>query len=121
MTVLRGRLGGLIALVLATALAGCATKKIDWAGRIGTYTYEQAVVEIGPPDKKEKLTDGTIVAEWLTRRGYHELYATGGYYSAPYGYWGYPPVYFDTYAPDRFIRLTFGPDGKLQSWKKLTK
>ncbi len=58
-----------LAIVLLAALAvGCATSKIDWAGRVGTYTFDQAVLDLGPPDKQAKLTDGTVVAEWLTRR-----------------------------------------------------
>jgi len=109
------------ALLLAPLLAGCATRKIDWSGRVGHYTFDQAIAEIGPPDKQAKLTDGTLVAEWLTRRGYHQVYATGGYYGSPYRSWPYPPTYVDTYAPDYFLRLTFGPDGRLQAWKKLTK
>lgn len=50
-------------------VTGCATQKINWAGRVGAYTFDQAVVELGPPDKQAKLTDGSVVAEWLTRRG----------------------------------------------------
>ncbi len=30
------------------AVAGCATAKIDWAGRVGNYTFDQAVVELEP-------------------------------------------------------------------------
>jgi hypothetical protein len=53
---------------LALLLAGCATQKIDWAARTGNYTFDQAVIEFGPPDKHAKLTDNTVIAEWLTRR-----------------------------------------------------
>ena len=109
------------ALLLAGLLGGCATRKIDWSARVGTYTFDKAVAEIGPPDKQAKLTDGTLVAEWLTRRGSRQVYATGGYYGPPYGGLAYPPTFVDTYSPDYFLRLTFGPDGRLQAWKKLTK
>ena len=57
-------------LALCLFLVGCASTKIDWNSRIGNYTYDQAVTELGPPDKQAKLTDGTVVAEWMTRRGY---------------------------------------------------
>ena len=109
------------ALFLAVLLGGCATRKIDWGARVGTYTFDQAVAEIGPPDKQAKLTDGTLVAEWLTRKGYRQVYATGAYYGYPYGGMGYPPTIVDTYSPDYFLRLTFGADGRLQAWKKLAK
>ena len=113
----------LVALVFATFLAGCASPKIDWAGRIGGYTYDQAVVEFGPPDKQAKLEDGTIVADWLTRHGYTHSYGAGGYFG-PRGYGSYSPYagpYLESYSPDYFLRLTFGSEGKLKSWKKFAK
>lgn len=101
-------------------LAGCATQKTDWAGRIGSYTYDQAILELGPPDKQAKLDDGMIVAEWLTRRGY--VYWSPAFGSSPWSYYGpYYPAYVEGYAPDYFLRLIFGPDGKLKSWKKFAR
>jgi len=110
--------------LLVLCLAGCATTKIDWNSRIGKGTYDETVVEIGPPDKQATLRDGTIVAEWITRRATHTTAVVSGYYGAGYYYPGafYGPVaptYVDSYALDFILRLTFGPDGKLQSWKKL--
>jgi hypothetical protein len=107
-------------LLLTGWLAGCATRRIDWGSRVGSYTFDQAIVEIGPPDKQAKLTDGTLVAEWLTRRGYHQIYAGGFYRSSSY-YEPYPLHYVDAYSPDFFLRLTFGADGRLQSWKQYAK
>lgn len=101
-------------------IVGCATgPRIDWASRIGNYTYEQAILELGPPDKNATLTDGTVVAEWLTQRGYAYSYAPSYRYS-PYHYGPiYQPTYIDTYAtPDVFLRLIFAPDGRLQDYKK---
>jgi hypothetical protein len=46
-------------------VGGCVTQKIDWSARVGNYTYAQAVMELGPPDKSAKLTDGTVVATGL--------------------------------------------------------
>jgi len=103
-------------------LAGCATTKIDWNSRVGNYTYDQAVAELGPPDKSAKLSDGTTVAEWLTQRGYAR-----GSVGVMYGY-GYPhyyhpwyPYYSEPPSPDYYIRLTFGPEGKLQAYKRVTR
>lgn len=95
--------------------SGCATKpKIDWNARVGNYTFDDAVKEFGPPDKSAKLSDGTMICEWLLIRGYtrgHYVYFPG---SLPY-YWTEPP------SPDRFLRLTFSPDGKLVEWKKVSR
>jgi len=47
--------GEWLALILAAlVLAGCVTQKIDWSARVGNYTYDQAVMELGPPDKSAK-------------------------------------------------------------------
>jgi hypothetical protein len=97
-------------------LTGCATQRVDWPARVGHYTYDQAVTEMGPPDKQAKLNDGTLVAEWLMDRGGTYAYNTPG----PYG--PFYPSYVNTYtAPSRFVRLTFGPDGQLTAWKRFYK
>jgi hypothetical protein len=112
--------GGFLAVALTFVLMGCATPGIDWSGRIGNYTFDQAVLELGPPDKQAKLEDGTVVAEWLTRRGY--AYSSPAFGYSPWSYYGpYHPVYVDSRMPDYFLRLTFGPDGKLTAWKKLAR
>src|SRR5437867_1272898 len=108
----------LIALAfLGSFLAGCATHRIDWASRIGNYPYDQAVVDFGPPDKYAKLSDGTVVAEWLIQRGYAHSYATFGYGCYPWYHGPYYPAYLDSSSPDYFLRLTFAPDGRLRAWK----
>ena len=97
-------------------LAGCATQRVDWAGRVGQYTYEQAVLDMGPADKHAKLADGTIVAEWLISRG--STYA----YGSPGAYGPYYSGYINTYTtPNSYLRLTFGPSGQLTAWKKFYK
>jgi hypothetical protein len=113
----------LVSLGLCFLIAGCSTNKIDWNSRIGNYTYDQAVTELGPPDKSAKLTDGTTVADWMTQRG-HSGGSAGFAYGYPYGYYYPGPFYHhydETYSPDYFIRLTFNPDGKLHSWKRLAR
>lgn len=110
-------------LISFVLLCGCATQRVDWATRVGNYTFDQAIAEIGPPDKQARLTDGSTVAEWLTRRGYREVYPVGAYhFHGPYHhYYPYRATYVDSYSPDYFLRLTFGPDGRLTAWKKLTR
>jgi hypothetical protein len=109
-----GRLGGMALLLLLLCFLGCATGRIDWNSRIGGYSYDQAVLELGPPDKAAQLTDGTVVGEWLMYRG------RAGYTQRVYSY----RHVWDTYdppLPDRFVRLTFGPDGMLQQWRNVAK
>jgi hypothetical protein len=101
-------------------LAGCIGPKIDWAARTGNYTFDQAVMEYGPPDKSAKLTDGTTVAEWLTRRG-QVIVTPQPFITSPGGYLGPVPMYNQTYMPAIFLRLTFDANGKLKDEKKFTR
>ncbi len=106
-------------MFLGVLLGGCATTHIDWASRVGVYTYDQAVLEFGPPDKFAKLGDGTVVAEWLTQRGYAYAYNPWVYSYGPYWYGPYYPGYYNVYSsPNQYLRLTFGTDGRLKEWKK---
>jgi hypothetical protein len=108
---------------LAILFTGCATqKKIDWAGRVGNYTFDQAVTELGPPDKQAKLQDGTVVAEWLIRRGYTYVYSSPAFASSyPYSFGGPSAGVTSGTSPDYYLRLTFAPDNRLKAWKKFAK
>jgi hypothetical protein len=110
-----------IALVVLSVLAlvGCAAiPRIDWTARMGHYSYDQAVKDFGPPDKYAKLTDGTIVAEWMTQRG-RVVVETEPFYPGPYGAVGPMPMasYSEIYSPNYYMRLTFAPDGLLEAYK----
>jgi hypothetical protein len=111
------------AVLAALAVAGCATERIDWAARVGHYTYNQAVNDFGPPDKSARLTDGTTVAEWMTERGEIIVAPEGPYFVGPHRYFGpaFVPDYSETYFPGRYLRLTFGADGTLTAEKELAK
>lgn len=109
----------LAACLVATLSAGCATTKpVDWHSRAGSYTYQQVVAELGPPDNSTTLADGRIVAEWITRRAWGSAFAvgpgsSGGPGGAPAG---------QTFGPrERLLRLTFGLNGKLAEGKETTR
>ena len=110
------RLVAALVIVLAILFAGCATHRIDWNSRIGNYTFDQAVTELGPPDKQAKLSDGSLVTEWVSR------YYNGGTAVVGAGYYGYPggvgvvstpPSYYESK-----LRLTFGTNHVLTAWSK---
>ena len=99
---------GVLLAMLSFIFAGCkSTPKVDWNSRIGNYTYDQSVAEFGPPDKTAKLSDGKTVADWIK-------HSNGGGVSFGVG----TGVGTSTGYPDRVLRLTFGPDGKLLEFKK---
>lgn len=113
----------LLALVMAIGPAGCVTsQKQRWTQRVGQYTYDDAVKELGPPERKETTSDGTLVAEWVLRRvqtygvpsvgwgmgwGWRGRWAMG---------WGGTDIHS---TPEVSLQLHFGPDKRLQSWKEV--
>jgi hypothetical protein len=111
-----------LAALAALALAGCVTQRVDWTVRMGHYSYDQAVKDFGPPDKYAKLTDGTVIAEWLTQRG-RVIVQPETFYPGPYGAGGPMPttMYSEMYAPNYYMRLSFAPDGLLEAYKDIVR
>lgn len=112
----------LAALLIASLLPwiGCATKRIDWDARVGAYTLDDAVRELGPPDKSAQLSDGSTVADWIAARGFRTATTFGGgwYPYGPYAWGGPSYVVVDPPPPDRILRLNFDPQGNLVSWQR---
>lgn len=101
------------------SLCGCLGPRIDWGSRVGSYTYDQAVLELGPPDRKEELSDGTKVVEWLTNRGLmHGSVDT--FYGPRFG-GPYIQHYSQFPSPDEYLRLTFDPQGRLRNWRNVSR
>jgi hypothetical protein len=110
-----------LALLAALLFAGCVTQPVDWQARVGNYTQDQAIADLGPPDKSAKLSNGTVVDEWLTSRA-HVIEAPEPYFLPRGAYFGPDtPSYSEIYAPDYFLQLTFAPDGKLKAWKQFAR
>lgn len=111
-----------LGLAACLLLAGCkTTPPVDWNARIGNYTYDQAVNDLGPPDKTAKLDNGQTVADWITSQ------RQGGSVSIGTGFWGGGHQSgmgvgvgqtVGGSQRDRILRLTFGPDNQLLSWWK---
>lgn len=103
----------LLTTLLALLATACTTPpKIDWDARVGTYTFDLAVKDMGPPEKSASLADGARVADWLVARGRSNPI----YHSFPDGRVIRTEGVRD---PDRLLRLTFAPDGKLKEWKRV--
>ena len=107
----------LLAMVGLLATGCASTPKVDWDSRVGSFTYDQAVVELGPPDRESKLTDGRKVAEWVVgRKGSGGLSIGFGSYSGPVGVGVSKSV--GPGPQDKVLRLSFDEQGKLQSWAR---
>ena len=111
-------------LVLACWMAGgCMTGTTKrWNQRVGGYSYDEAVKEMGPPDKKETTSDGVTVAEWVVQRSQVYGWPSGGW-GAGWGWrgrWGWAGTDIHS-TPERALRLYFGPDKRLQTWKDIVR
>ena len=102
----------------ALVVAGCATTKpIDWNSRVGIYTFDQAVTELGPPDKQARLSDGKTVAQWITHREGGTSFSVGtGFVGGNTGFGVGQTV--GTGYRDRVLTLTFGTNNVLAAWSK---
>ncbi len=103
-------------------LAGCkTTPPVDWQARVGTYTYDQAVTELGPPDRQATLTDGQTVAKWVSHRSGGSSIGVGtGFFSGGYGGGSAVGVGMGQNLgnADRVLTLTFGTNKVLSAWSK---
>ncbi|HEY5915064.1 MAG TPA: hypothetical protein VJA21_31100 [Verrucomicrobiae bacterium] len=112
---------GLSCLLLAALLIaqpGCTSKpRPDWNQRIGNLTFEEAVQELGPPASSTPLEDGTRAAEWFLKPGPQISFGLGTAASTERGgVAAGQSVALPT--KGHYLRLAFGPDGKLQRWEK---
>jgi len=105
-----------IGVVLAGIAAGCASGP-NWNQRIGHYAYDDAVQEFGPPESKETLTDGTLVADWMLSSGRIVSSPSLGYRHRRH--WGSAVDVYET--PEAHLVLTFGPDKKLTKMRQVYK
>lgn len=104
--------------LLALLLTSCSTTpSVNWNDRVGTYTWDEALTELGTPTTVTELKGGVKSAEWIKTRGLQ------GPTTKPL------PAYTRTEiitpgenpgwtAPDKVLRLLFAPDGKLIDWNR---
>jgi hypothetical protein len=107
-----------VILILLTTSCASSTNQM-WNSRVGSYGKDQAILDLGYPQKAAILNDGTQVNEWLTRFGTRGslFYRSGPTFDArAFDYsvlpWDAPQI------PDEYLRLLFAPDGKLIAWDR---
>lgn len=95
---------------------------VDWNKRIGNYTYNLALTDLGVPARSIGLPNGSLVADWVIQKGNpgsadtSDAQVQGGYVVPPL--WDNPIPMGSSQTPARYLRLTFGPDQKLTGWRK---
>ena len=121
------KLRALLLIVLALLTGGCASgtrtviKDIDWGSRIGTYTYEEALAELGEPEVIGQSSEG-MIAEWSLWRS--PAVSIGiGFGSGGYGHHTSTGVGVGTSVSPppsgEYLHLRFDKDGKLAEWSKV--
>jgi hypothetical protein len=100
---------------VAAAIAGCVTSGADWNRRVGTYTYNQAVSELGPPAKQETLADGRVTVEWVTR---YNISAASPELDSSFQYHTASPIRTENDYRISKLRLTFTTNSLLTDWSK---
>lgn len=116
----------LLALLTALFISGCATQpkidpKRDWSKLVGSYSYDQAVAELGKPTVIGEESSGDKVAEWITRRGSRMSFGFGvggGSYGSRSGVGVGVGSSFSPAPHGDYLRLIFGKDGLLRSWSR---
>jgi hypothetical protein len=98
-------------------ISACTTKpKVDWNSRIGSYSYDQAVIDMGPPDRLTEISDGRKVGDWVTGTKSTPRFSFGvGSYGGSGGVGvgagtGGDPI-------QKILRLTFDKHGNLVQWE----
>jgi hypothetical protein len=114
-------------IVLALLAGGCASgtkatiKDIDWGSRIGAYTYEEALAELGEPDVIGQSSEGKI-AEWVLQRSPNVSFGFG-FGSGSFGRHTSTGVGVGTTVSPppsgEYLHLRFNNDGKLAEWTKV--
>jgi len=111
----------LLLAVFGLVFVGCSSTKpkVDWNARVGNFTYDQAIIELGPPDKSAKFNDGKTMASWIVghRTGGTGLSVGTGFYGGGAGI-GVSQSIGSSSSYDRVLTLTFDKDGKLEAYKK---
>jgi len=96
-------------------------KTVNWGERIGTYTFDQALAELGGPALVGESSAGKT-AEWVLRRSPQmsfgfgvggASYGSGGGVGVGVGSGISPPPHGEN------LRLIFDAEGKLKEWAKV--
>ena len=118
---------------LLLAMAGCASssgsktsakpdpKAINWSERVGNYTYQQALADLGKPTVTGESADGSI-AEWRLSHSPQVSFGLG-VGSGSYGRSSAVGVGVGTTMTPpphgEYLRLQFDKEGKLKEWSRV--
>ncbi len=111
-----GRFSFLALLLLAGSCASgprVTVEDSEWGSRIGKYTYEEALTELGEPQMIGESSEGKT-AEWVLRQS--------PAFSMGFGFGGAGVGVGTSVSPPpsgEYLRLRFDRGGKLAEWTKV--
>src|SRR3954466_8656350 len=116
----------LTAALLALFLGACATHpkvdpRVDWNSRIGSYSYEEAVNEIGKPDSVADSSEGRI-ADWILHRSPNISFGFGVGTGVGGPHVGTGVGVGPSVSPPphgEYLRLVFDPQNRLKAWSHI--
>jgi hypothetical protein len=105
---------------------GCASRpkinpNINWSERMGNYTYEQALAELGPPAVIAESSEGRS-ADWVLKRRPQMSFGFGiggGTYGSHVGTGVGVGTSVSPPPHGEYLHLTFDGEGKLKAWSKV--
>jgi hypothetical protein len=121
------KLGRLFIILLILLVGSCASgprvtvEDSEWGSRIGKYTYQDALAELGEPQMIGESSEGKI-GQWVLRQSVP--FSIGfGFGSSGYGHSSSTGVGVGTSVSPppsgEYLRLRFDRDGKLAEWTKV--
>jgi hypothetical protein len=108
-----------VILALAVVfLTGCATPPpVNWDSRVGHYTYDQALTELGSPDRQSRLSDGKVVSKWFVQPPVGPRFNSGmSYYGSNHGLGAGQAI--GSGLNSQMLQLTFDTNGTLIAWSR---
>ena len=113
-------------LALAGLSLSCASRpkidpNINWSQRIGNYTWEQALSELGRPAVVAESSEGRS-ADWIVKRSPNVSFGIGvggGSYGSGIGTGVGVGTSVSPPPRGEYLHLTFDPQGMLKSWSKV--
>ena len=95
--------------------------KVDWGSRIGKYSYDQAVADLGQPATFGESSEGRW-GEWTLKRSPQMSFGFGVGTSTHGSRGGVGVGAGSTVTPPPsglYLHLDFGPDSQLKGWRKV--
>jgi hypothetical protein len=105
----------------STSQARKADQNARWNERIGTYTYDNALTELGKPSLVSESNEGRT-AEWVLRQSPQMSFGFGAGRSSYGSHSGVGVGVGSTVSPPpsgEYLQLRFDPTGILRSWNRV--